>query len=108
MEPIVINATDVRTRTREIMERVKYKGDTFVVETFGQPTAVIVNVDEYKRMVSDFKQARDIRAQGLLCSSPKVDDVDRSSEDETYTDRVDTDDKEVASSVGTKPPSLSE
>jgi len=50
MEPVVINATDLRVRTREIMERVKYKGERFLVQTFGQPTAVIISVEEYDKL----------------------------------------------------------
>lgn len=50
MEPNKINVTDLRLRTREIMERVKYGGETFQVEIFGQPAAVILNVVEYAKL----------------------------------------------------------
>ncbi len=49
-EPIPINATDLRYRHREVMERVKYHGEVFLVKTFGQPTAIIVSIDEFYRM----------------------------------------------------------
>jgi antitoxin (DNA-binding transcriptional repressor) of toxin-antitoxin stability system len=47
VEPTVINATELRINTRDIMERVKFKGECFLVKTFGQPTAMIISVDEY-------------------------------------------------------------
>lgn len=47
MEPITINATDLRNKTRDLMERVKYHGDIFIVETFGRPMAVIMSVEEF-------------------------------------------------------------
>lgn len=56
MEPVLINATDLRVRTREIMERVKYKGEIFLVQTFGQPTAVIISVEEYTRLLDEHRQ----------------------------------------------------
>lgn len=51
MEPTVIKSTDLRIRTRELMERVKYGGESFLVQTFGHPTAMIVNVDHYKKIL---------------------------------------------------------
>lgn len=47
MEPIIINATDLRNKTRDLMERVKYHGDIYLVETFGRPMAVIMSVEEF-------------------------------------------------------------
>ncbi|WP_455387535.1 type II toxin-antitoxin system Phd/YefM family antitoxin [Petrachloros mirabilis] len=55
MGPTVINATDLRVKTREIMERVRFKGESFLVQTFGQPTAIIISVDEYDSLT---KQSR--------------------------------------------------
>lgn len=50
MKPIPINATDLRLKTRDLMERVKYHGDVFVIETFGRPMAIILSVEEYARL----------------------------------------------------------
>jgi prevent-host-death family protein len=58
MQPIVINATELRVRTREIMERVKYKGDRFLIQTFGRPTAIILSVEEYNMMILDNDQVK--------------------------------------------------
>jgi len=49
MEPITINATELRNKTRDLMERVKYHGDVFVVETFGRPMAVIMSVEAFQK-----------------------------------------------------------
>lgn len=46
-----ISATDLRTRTREIMQRARFHQETFLVENFGQPMAVIVGVQEYERLM---------------------------------------------------------
>lgn len=47
MEPETINSTDLRTKTRDLMERVKFNGDRFVVETFGRPMAVIISFEDF-------------------------------------------------------------
>ncbi len=44
-----IQATDLRTHTREILESVRWRGETFSVTTFGQPVAVIVPVEVFQR-----------------------------------------------------------
>lgn len=51
MKPAVIKATELRVRTREILERVKYRGEHFLVKTFGHPTAIILSVEDYNRMM---------------------------------------------------------
>lgn len=50
-EPQVISATTLRNKTRDILEQAKFKGEQFVVETFGKPMAVVVGVDEYWELV---------------------------------------------------------
>lgn len=50
-----ISATDLRTRTREIMQRVKFKHETFLVENFKESMAVIVNVEEYEQLLERSK-----------------------------------------------------
>lgn len=47
MEPEIINSTELRAYTRDYMERVKYNGEIFLVETFGRPMAVIMSVEDF-------------------------------------------------------------
>ena len=46
-----IKATDLRTHTRNILERAKFQGERFVVCTYGQPMAVLIGLEEYLRLV---------------------------------------------------------
>ncbi len=48
----VINATMLRTKTRDILEQAKFNGEHFVVETFGKPMVAIVGIDEYRELLS--------------------------------------------------------
>lgn len=47
-----IKVTELRNRTREIMQRVRFKSEKFLIENFGQPMAVILSVEEYETLVS--------------------------------------------------------
>jgi hypothetical protein len=45
-----IQATDLRTFTRNILERARFKGERFIVYTYRQPMAVLMGFDEYRRL----------------------------------------------------------
>ena len=47
-----IKATDLRTHTRNVLERARFQGERFVVYTYRQPMAVLIGVDEYQRLVA--------------------------------------------------------
>jgi len=49
-----IKATDLRTFTRNFLERAKFQGERFVVYTYGQPMAVLIGIDEYCRLAEQF------------------------------------------------------
>lgn len=51
MMPQTISATDLRTRTREILQRAHFQDQVFIVENFGQPMAVILGVAEYEDLI---------------------------------------------------------
>jgi prevent-host-death family protein len=56
MKPELISATELRVKTRQIMERVKYKGQVYLVQTFGQPTAVILSVETFNHMLEECRE----------------------------------------------------
>lgn len=68
MKPELIKATDLRVKTREIMERVKYKGEIFLVQTFGQPTAIIIGVEEYNLLQREIKELKE-KIVGSSCTA---------------------------------------
>lgn len=47
MQTTVVSATDLRTNTRDILERAKFRGEHFVVESFRKPMVAIVGIQEY-------------------------------------------------------------
>ncbi|MFQ6101897.1 MAG: type II toxin-antitoxin system prevent-host-death family antitoxin [Anaerolineae bacterium] len=53
-----IGATNLRQRLTDILQAVRERHETYVVETFGRPQAAIVNLDEY-RQFQRFRQERE-------------------------------------------------
>lgn len=58
----VINATMLRTKTRDILEQAKFQGEHFIVETFGKPMVAIVGVEEYWELVGQASQSDALEA----------------------------------------------
>ncbi len=56
-DPQVISSTLLRTKTRDILEQAKFKGECFIVETFGKPMVAIVGVEEYWNLLDQARAA---------------------------------------------------
>ena len=58
-EPTPISATELRTQTRDILERARFRREYFVIYTYGKAMAVLVNLDEFEdmRRLKDGKKA---------------------------------------------------
>ena len=53
-----IGATDLRQRLTDVLQAVRERGETYIVETFGRPQAAIINLDEYQR-IQHFRRERE-------------------------------------------------
>jgi len=53
-----IGTTDLRQRLTDVLQAVREQRAAYVVETFGRPQAVIVNLDEY-RQFQRFREERE-------------------------------------------------
>jgi len=73
MEPKTINSTVLRTKTRDLMERVKYNREIFLVETFGRPMAVLISLQDFELIQKILKQAgvENTHREGVSESSDK-------------------------------------
>jgi prevent-host-death family protein len=45
-----VGATELRQHLTDVLQTVREQRETYVVETFGRPQAVLVNLDEYERL----------------------------------------------------------
>ncbi len=53
-----IGSTDLRQRLTDVLQAVRERRETYIVETFGRPQAVIVNLEEY-RQFQRFRRERE-------------------------------------------------
>lgn len=53
-----IGATDLRQRLTDVLQAVRERRETYVIETFGRPQAAIINLDEY-RQFQRFQEERE-------------------------------------------------
>ena len=53
-----IGTTDLRQHLTDVLQVVRERRETYVIETFGRPQAAIVNLDEY-RQFQRFRQERE-------------------------------------------------
>lgn len=49
--PTTIRAADARNNFAEILGRAYFAGETFLIEKQGKPYAVVIGIDEYRRLV---------------------------------------------------------
>jgi prevent-host-death family protein len=54
-----IGATDLRQQLTDVLQAVRERGETYIVETFGRPQAAIISLDEY-RQIQRFRQEREM------------------------------------------------
>jgi len=53
-----IGATSLRQRLTDILQAVRERGETYIIETFGRPQAAIISLDEY-RQFQRFRRERE-------------------------------------------------
>ena len=53
-----IGTTDLRQRLTDILQAVRERRETYIVETFGRPQAALINLDEYQQFLR-FRQERE-------------------------------------------------
>ncbi len=54
MEPVKISATELRQKTRDLMERVYFRGEHLIIENFHRPVAVMISYEDYMRVREAF------------------------------------------------------
>lgn len=65
-EPETISVTDLRGRTREILENAHFRGRRYVIERAGQPMALILGVDEFERLIA-LERAANLTVPARTC-----------------------------------------
>ncbi len=50
MEPVKISSTELRQNTRDLMDRVHFRGEHLIIENFHRPIAVVISYEDYMRV----------------------------------------------------------
>ncbi len=64
MEPTRVTATELRLKTRDLVERVKYKGEHLLVENFGRPMVVMISFEDYQRVRESLTSLHELDSTG--------------------------------------------
>lgn len=56
--PKSISAMDLRRSPGEFLDRVDYRNETFVIEQYGEPKAVLISVREYQQAQQKKSEAK--------------------------------------------------
>jgi prevent-host-death family protein len=94
-----IGATDLRQRLTDVLQAVRERRETYIVETFGRPQAAIVNLDEYEQF-QRFRQQREAFFEWLEDTAARNAAHNVGLSDEEVLAIIEQAREEVASAVG--------
>ena len=66
MEELRVTTTDLARRTRELLDRVRKHNMPVVVTRHGQPEAAIVDIDEFRALVTARERLRQLERDEVL------------------------------------------
>ncbi|MBE9472817.1 MAG: type II toxin-antitoxin system prevent-host-death family antitoxin [Chloroflexi bacterium] len=94
-----IGTTDLRQRLTDVLQVVRERRETYVIETFGRPQAAIVNLDEY-RQFQRFRQERETFFEWLETTAARNAERNVGLSDEEVLAIIEQAREEVASAAG--------
>lgn len=93
-----IGATDLRQRLTDVLQAVREQRDSYIIETFGRPQAVIINLDDY-RQFERFRQEREAFFEWLETTAKRNAERNAGLSDEEILAIIERAREEVASGV---------
>ena len=94
-----IGATDLRQHLTVVLQAVRERRETYVVETFGRPQAAIINLDEYWQF-QRFRQEREAFFEWLEATAARNAERNVGLSDEEVMAIIEQAREEVASVTG--------
>ena len=94
-----IGTTDLRQRLTDVLQVVRERRETYVIETFGRPQAAIVNLDEY-RQFQRFRQERETFFEWLETTAARNAERNMGLSDEEVLAIIEQAREEVAPAAG--------
>lgn len=94
-----IGATDLRQRLTDILQAVRERRETYIVETFGRPQAAIISLDEY-RQFQHFRREREAFFEWLEATATRNAERNVGLTDEEVLAIIEQAREEAASAAG--------
>ena len=94
-----IGTTDLRQHLTDVLQVVRERRETYIIETFGRPQAAIVNLDEY-RQFQRFRQERETFFEWLETTAARNAERNVGLSDEEVLAIIEQAREEVASAAG--------
>ena len=94
-----IGATDLRQRLTDVLQAVRERRETYIIETFGRPQAAIINLDEYQQF-QRFRQEREAFFDWLEATAARNAERNLGLSDEQVLAIIELAREEVASAAG--------
>jgi len=94
-----IGTTDLRQHLTDVLQVVRERRETYIIETFGRPQAAIVNLDEY-RQFQRFRQERETFFEWLETTTARNAERNVGLSDEEVLAIIEQAREEVASAAG--------
>ena len=94
-----IGATDLRQRLTDVLQAVRERRETYIVETFGRSQAAIINLDEYREF-QRYRQERQAFFEWLDAAATRNAEHNAGLSDEEVLAIIEQAREEVTSGVG--------
>ena len=94
-----IGATDLRQNLTDVLQAVRERRETYVIETFGRPQAAIINLDEYW-LFQRFRREREAFFEWLGATAARNAERNVGLSDEEVLAIIEQAREEVASAAG--------
>lgn len=94
-----IGATDLRQRLTDVLQAVRERRETYIVETFGRSQAAIINLDEYREF-RRFRREREAFFEWLDATAARNAEHNVGLSDEEVLAIIEQAREEVTSSAG--------
>ncbi len=93
-----IGTTDLRQRLTDVLHAVQEQREAYIIETFGRPQAVIINLDEYERF-QRFRREREAFFEWLEATATRNAERNAGLSDEEVLAIIEQAREEVASAA---------
>lgn len=57
----IVSAMEIRNRLGDLLSRILYRGERFVIERRGKPVAALISIEEYEALLPIMEDLEDVK-----------------------------------------------